>query len=325
MSSISTLGINNLAISQILNGQTSLTQLSSELSTGQKSLNLADYSPADTANILSLNSTIDRTNGYQGVINTVQPVLATYQSSLDGVLAQGNTVEQLVSSLTNNTSTTIADLGSQIQSALSNVAYYLNQQVGNTYIFSGTGSRSTTIPVISDFSTLPVPPTETGPTTSPALPAYDTAYVAGATPPSSSTAAYATTGVQIDDNLTVPVGVSSNDPAIQNLVLGMRYAYAATQDPANASAYAAQARSLITTGISGVQALETHVVGQETQFSTTQTDHTNLLSDLTGQLGTIQNADSATVSAQITALQTQIEASYTVIGKIANLSLTKYL
>lgn len=323
MTNISTLGTTNLILQQIDTGLQNITSLSTQLSSGKKSFDLSDYSAPQARQLLDFTSTIGRHQNYVDVINTVQPRLKVYDSSLSGLVTVGNTIQQLVNQNQSSTAANSVSTAQQVQDALNSVTYYLNQQVGGRFVFSG--SRYNTQPVLSDLSTLPVPPTEVGPTTAPALPAYDTEYVAGASPASASTAATAQQTAKIDDNYSISYGVSSNDPAIQNLVLGLRYAYAATQNPSNYTTYINQARTLITNGLSGIQDLQTHVASNENQANQLLTTHQNVISDLNNQSDTISNADSTTVAAQISSLQSQLQASYTVIGKIASLSLTKFI
>lgn len=319
MVNISTAGLTAQSILQIRNAQSTLSDLSNQLSTGKKSLNLADYTLTQTSSLLDYSSTIDKSNSYLSVINTVKPRLQIYDSALTKLSKLASDTLASVNTTDFNSATNAA-LGQQLTSVMSDITYYLNQKVGERYIFAGTGSRLTSPPVI-DLSTLPVPPVapDTAPVASPILPTSDTAA------PGSDIQAYTDDSTKIDDGLNMTYGITSTDLGMQNLILGVRWAYAATQDPTNFTTYMNTARGLLTTSVQQLRDLQAYNAANQNRLTEVTAIHKTLISDLTTRTQEIQNVDSAEVAAKITFTQSQLEASYSVTARIAQLSITKYL
>ena len=159
-SSLSALGLQLNTIKNLQSGQNYLSLLTQQLTTGKRSLDLTDYSVSDAQTLLNLTNSITQKNGFIAVSNTIDPRLKVYDSSLTGIediSAQANNIATSSSTYNPDTNTSTA---SQLQTFMKQVAYYLNQQVGDRYIFAGT--RYSTPPV-GDITSLPVPPTETSP------------------------------------------------------------------------------------------------------------------------------------------------------------------
>ncbi len=319
MVNISTAGLTAQSILQIRNAQSTLSDLSNQLSTGKKSLNLADYSLAETSSMLNFSTNIDKSNSYLNVISAIKPRVQVYDSALTKLSSIASETLASANTLDFN-SATGTSLGQRLTGYLQDINYYLNQKIGDRYIFAGTGTRLTTPPVI-DLTTLPVPPVapDTAPVTSPTLPTSDSAA------PGADAQAYTHDTTNIDDGYPVAYGVTSTEQGMQNLILGVRWAYAATQDSANYDTYMGTARSLLTSGIQQLRNLQASNAANQNRLSDVTSTHKALITDLTNQMQTIQNIDSAEVAAKITFTQSQLEASYSVTAKIAQLSITRYL
>ncbi|MDD5586614.1 MAG: flagellin [Alphaproteobacteria bacterium] len=184
VSAISTLGLQLLSINNLTAGQSKLALLNRQLATGKKSLDLTDYSSSEAQLLMNLSNSITSRQGFLNVADTLDARIKIYDSSLtalEDIASQANSVA-LNSSVYNSEQN--ESLSMQIQGFMQQATYYLDQKVGDRYIFAG--SRYGTTPVV-DITTLPVPPTEVAPYTvaSPALPSYDTAY--SANPTASST------------------------------------------------------------------------------------------------------------------------------------------
>ncbi|MDX1923613.1 MAG: flagellin [Alphaproteobacteria bacterium] len=319
MVSISTSGLIAQSILQIRDAQATLSDLSNQLSTGKKSIDFTDFTLTETSTLLDVNTSVDKSNSYLNVINVISPRLKLYETSLTKLSSIAS--DALASVNTNDfNSATNAALGQQLSSYLSDVGYYLNQKVGERFIFAGTGTRLTTAPVV-DLTTLPVPPVapDTAPVTSPTLPTSDTAA------PGSDVQAYTHDSTNIDDGYNITYGVTSTDTGMQNLILGLRWAYAATQSSANFTTYMATARTLLTNAVPQLRDIQAQIASNQNRLSDVTTTHKTLINDLTNRAADIQGIDSAEVAAKISFTQSKLEASYSVTAKIAQLSITKYL
>jgi flagellar hook-associated protein 3 FlgL len=314
-------GISNLSIltqinSGLSNAQASLSDLTQQLASGVKSTDLTTYSAYESRSLVNGRGLQDKAESYIAAIGNVKPRLTIYENALSAVEKLINTTQSTILNTQNATAAAEQGVGAQIGGAIDQIAYYLNQKVGDRFIFSGT--RFTQKPV-GDIKTLTNPPTETFPATSPTLPPYDVAA------PGSDAQAYGKDKVAIDDNLTLTYGISSTDSGIQNLMQGLRYAYAATQDSNNYTAYMAQAQTYLKTALDGVRSLRAQVAGNVKIVDETKANQKTTISLLQTQIDKIRNADVNEVSVKINAYNSQLQASYAASAKLINLSILQYL
>jgi flagellar hook-associated protein 3 FlgL len=315
MVNISTSGLISQSVLQIKQAQAILGDLSGQLSTGKKSLDLGEYTLAENKRILDFRAVIEKRESFLNVIDTVQPRLKVYNDSLDSMTGVLNDAMLLVNTTQNYEVGTNQALQQQLDGFIDQVEYLLNQKMGDRYLFSG--SRYTTTPV-SDLNALGDPTGETI-VTNPTLPAYDTQA------PGNSAGSYFEDTARVDEGFTVTYGLSSNDPAIQNLILGLRWAKQATQDPSNFSTNIANAQGYLNTALTGIRGLAGEVASNSGRLDNMKKLHQSFISDLNGQISNIQGADSAEVATKITFVQAQLQASYSATAKIAQLSITNYL
>jgi flagellar hook-associated protein 3 FlgL len=320
---ISTMGLELLNVNNLTEGQGKLSLLSQQLASGIRSKDLTDYASSEAKFLMNFNNAITTRESFLKVANTIGSRLDIYDLSLTQIektAAQATTA--IISSSTYN-STQNEALASQIQGCLDQVSYYLNQKTGDRYLFAG--SRYNTSPV-SDLNALPVPPTETAPytTTGSALPAYDVDYDS-LDPNKPVPEAYVEDQVSIDSTQKLTYGVVSTADGFQKLIMGLRWAYAATQDPANYQAYMTTASGLVSGGLEDIRGLHTGVSNANSALNQTKNLHTSFIEDLQGQIDDIQNVDVTEVAVKINTYQAQLEASYAATARMTSLSILKYL
>lgn len=155
----------------------------------------------------------------------------------------------------------------------------------------------------------------------PNLAFYDTDYRVT----QESVKAYETAKVQVDDGLRVDYGVTSNDPAIQKLVSGIRRLTAAISRPGDYSKLMQEGRELLTDAKNQLRGVHSRVVNAAAIMDNTQTRHSEGIAKATGELAGIEGIDQNEVAVKLqSALSTQ-EASYTLTGRIQSLSLINFL
>lgn len=321
--SISTRGISFASTRNLTGGQTQLSLLSQQLTTGKFSSNLSDYTTSNAQKLLNFNSTIDQQNGFNDVIVSIKPRMDVYDSAMTGIediAALATTA--IINGATYNPDTN-ASLAAQLDGYMDQMAYFLNQQVGERYIFSG--SRYGQAPV-GDITALPVPPTETAPylATGDTVPAYDTDYISAA-PGTNFPEANVNEQVKIDTTKDLTYGVTSNEDGFQQLIMGLRWAYAATQDQANYDTYMTTARDLMRTGLANARATHTDSTNAYTTLLKTEENINSKVNSLINQVDDIQDVDENEVAVKITTLQAQLQASYSAVGNILNLSILNFL
>jgi len=401
ITSISTLSQQQSLTSYLQAEQTTMTQLTEELATGQKYNDLTDYAPSDALNMMNLQATATQKQAYLGVITTVQARLSGYDTTMtdmESIVAQAQT---LADGNQTYSAGTAASIAAEAGNYLKSVTVDLNQQIGGRYIYAG--SRYTTQPV-SDLSTLTETPSSTIYTDNKTLPIYDTGYSASAltmaisgqtvtiggtvgSPQNASvtvsgttytyavqptdtttkiasalateiavnisgtsstngvitvgatgtitaaganvtnTAAYATDSATIDAGDSVQYGVTSNNPAFQQLIAGLRYIQAAgnSTNSATYSTDMAQASSLLSTALTNLQSVHTTVADNINTLTQETTTQNTTISNLANQLSGIQSVDITQVSTELTALQVLLQASYSATGTIERMSIVNYL
>lgn len=321
--SISTVGISFSSTRNLTGSQNQLSKLAQQLTTGKFSSNLSEYTTSDAQKLLNFNSTIDQQNGFLQVIGTIKPRMDVYDSAMSGVESTAALANTAVANATSYNPDTNAAFAAQIQGYMDDASYYLNQQVGERYIFSG--SRYGQAPV-GDIKALPTPPTEVAPylATGNTVPAYDTDYILAA-PATNFPEANVREQVKIDTTKTLSYGTTSNEDGFQQIIMGLRWAYAATQDPGNYDTYIATAKQLLSSGQSNTRASHTDSTNAYTSLQNTENNISSKVLSLENQVDDVQDVDENEVAVKITTLQAQLQASYSAVGNLLNLSILRYL
>lgn len=171
-----------------------------------------------------------------------------------------------------------------------------------------------------------------------ALPGYDSQAPGYGTPVG---AAYAQqTAVVAQNEPAISYGITSNNPTIQSLIYALQNAQAATASGVTATqqtAYLSNATNLIAdtingsatnpavTGIGGSGGLLAGLTTVEGTVSSANAIHTQTLATLKSQTTAITAIDSATIAEELSAVQTQLQATYKVTASTLNLSLLNYI
>lgn len=151
--------------------------------------------------------------------------------------------------------------------------------------------------------------------------------ITSASAAATSTSAYTLDTASVANGISVQYGVSSDNPAFQQLISGLRYIVAAGNST-DSTTYAAdmkQASTLLTSALSSLQAVHTGVADNITLLTNEAATQSSQMTDIANQISDIQSVNVTQVSAEITALQTVLEASYTVTGDLEKMSITSYL
>jgi flagellar hook-associated protein 3 FlgL len=138
--------------SQLIDGmQTQLTQLQTELGTGEVSQNYAGIGD-DRGLAIALQSQLSSITNYGNVISTVGTRLTTAQAALSAIDAATNQVAGAFpnSPFTLNQNGQTADQ-TTATGELGQVIDALNTQVGGTYLFSGTASTTPSVTSMNDI------------------------------------------------------------------------------------------------------------------------------------------------------------------------------
>lgn len=252
----------------------------------------------DGGTLASLQASYTRSQAYQQAAeNTDNRVTVMYN-------AVGSISDVLTNALSNATNFDLSTSGTDVlavtaQEALEQIVSLMNTQYDDDYLFSGSATK--TAPVDLD------------------------AYVSQTSPSSSDTSYYqgddTIASVRVSSEQTVSYGVTADNTSFEEAIRALSMLASGTADSDTIS----EASSLLSSAIDGLSdvqaglsvkasALEDAASAQETYQSTAS----ELISDIAA-------ADVTTVAAELSTYQTQLEAAYSAIGKIASLSLSSYL
>ncbi|MDD3029917.1 MAG: flagellin [Alphaproteobacteria bacterium] len=320
--SISNLSITKSLTSSLQSSQTKLSSLTEQLASGLKSADLTDYTPSECRTLINLQASLSERKTYVTIIDTSLTTLSLYDTTLSSLEEVTSQAQTLASNNQTYTTDTAENVLNQAELYLRTVRSDLNQSVNGRYLYSG--SRYTTAPV-ADLISLPESTlTSTIYTDGSTLPAYDSGYTGVG---STSTEAYVTDTARINAGYDIDYGITSNEPAMQKLIAGLRYLQAAgnATDSATYADDISQAATLLTDAISALQELHTKVANNTNLMETEKESQKSALANLTNQIADIEQVDLTQVSTEITTMQSTLQASYTATGSILKLSLANYL
>lgn len=320
VAAVSSASLYRIMTKQLTSVRDQLADLSTQLSSGKKHSDLAEYDATDAKNTLNLKSTIALREAYLNNINTVSTRLTSYDSTLTDMESLASLAKTLAAGNQTYSADTASSIAATADSYLKSIEVDLNQQLNGRYLYAG--SRYDTKPV-SDLTSLGTP-SATIYSDNLTLPDYDTGYAGVG---STDATAYALDSATIADGYSVSYGVSSDNPAFQKLIAGMRFLKAAGQstDQATYTTNITQATSLLTSALVDMQAVHTAVANDINLMTTEKKNQNTAITNLANQLSDITNVDTTQVSVEITAMQTTLEASYTVTGNLGKMSLANYL
>jgi flagellin-like hook-associated protein FlgL len=155
----------------------------------------------------------------------------------------------------------------------------------------------------------------------PNLPFYDTDYATA----QQLSPAYDIAKLQVDDGLSVNYGVSSNDPAIQKLVSGLRRLTAAINRPGDYTKLMEEGRNLLIDAQNQLRGVHSRVVNAAATMDNTQSRHQDAISKAQGELATIEGIDQNEVAVRLQSAMSTQQASYTITGRMQSLSLINFL
>jgi hypothetical protein len=131
--------------------------------------------------------------------------------------------------------------------------------------------------------------------------------------------------ITIADQLSIDYTFSANAPAIQKMIMSLRIAQSAVQDPDTYQAKITQAQALMKDALNGIRALHSSNTVNDTLMSATTLAHQTQISVTTDSTDKIEGIDKNEVAAKVQAAQTQLEAVFSVVGQTGRLSLVNFL
>ncbi len=299
--SISTFGLYNTLMSSARNVQSAVATATTQESTGLVGTDFASLGDK-SRQLLNMQSEIEQTQTFSGLTSMagdrVQAMysaignMTTLLTNLRAAISAGMSGNS-TSSLVTSGQSTLADLGSQ-----------MNAQLSGRYLFSGS---QTDTPAV-DLSHYPsvVPPSATTP---------DASYYKGDSMIAS---------VKVSTTTTISYGVTGDNSAFEQALRAASMVASVTTSPLDTNALKA-AYDLADQAITALTNLQATVSTNASRLNDTQQDQKSYVALLTDAASTIKNVDAAQAMANVSQLQTQLQASYSALSVVMKIRLTDYL
>ena len=290
-------------ISQMRNVQTQLNTASEQSTTGIKSTNYAGV--ADQAYVLtSLSAEISQATSYADLAESIQSRVDVYYDSLSTMTDVLTDMLSDLSAAQSSGTNTVIGLNDSVQSALDTMATLLNTQYEGRYLYAG--SATDTVPVTVDSTTY-------GAITVPS--STDTSYYAGNDDVSSA---------RVADGMTVDYGMTADMDMFENALRALNIAANARTDPIDGDALS-EATSLINSALDGIGEQQTRMSSVHAQLESVIDMHTDFQLTAESMVSDLSEVDIAEAMVRLDTLSVQLEASYSAVAKVSDLSLFDYL
>jgi flagellar hook-associated protein 3 FlgL len=252
---------------------------------------------------------VERVSGFQEKIGKIDNYISSNKSvstRLNSVSSSIESIQKIAEefksdlALYNEVTKDNFSLETSAKSALNRIEDLLNISIGGRYLFSG--SRTNTAP-IGDIEA-----------------AINTVGVADANyydgDSQKDTA-------KISDGFELEYGVTANDPALQQIITGIRTAIKGVLDQSNATVRSGQ--DLVSDSIQSLSALRAKVNLDITTVESVNKQHEQLKIFWKQSLSGDIDADVTDATVELNVNTTILQATYQAFAKISNLKLTDYL
>lgn len=295
---ISSSALNLNSLRYINDTSVRLSKLNIQVSSGNKAQTFSEISGA-----------VERVSGFQEQVSRIDNYLSNNIVVSTRLNATNNSLDQVQqvaqeflsnAALYNPSTQNSYDLVAAGQSALNRIQDALNVTVSGSYVFSGS---NTTQSPISDIN---APLTASG--------VADDNYYTGDN---------ITLSARISDSFELQYGVQANDPALQNLISGIRTAMQGATD--NNLAMVRSGQSLVEDSKTQLATLRAEVNTNITSLESVNDQHRQLKVFWNESLSNDLDTDIAEATIKVTENETILQASFQVFARLSQLKLTDFL
>jgi flagellar hook-associated protein 3 FlgL len=297
---VATFALSDQMISAAMRTEAIMANEQAQESSGLKSAYFSGYG-SDAQHIINLQVSVTRAQSYIDGATLAESKTQVMYSAIGSVSDLITRLRTQLSAATTGSSTVTASVISSAQQMLTQMGSLLNTQYDGQYVFGG--ARTSTAPVdLTSFAS------GTGSTTT-----ADTSYYKGDGEIAS---------VRVADDQAIAYGVTADNTAFEQVMRVLKFvANAGTLSPADiTSALDLASNALDATAT--VQAKLSSAASEIEQAKSRQSDFQSFAQTLASDLSGV---DVAAVTAQLSAYQSQLTASYSAIAKIQSLNLANYL
>ena len=325
-----------------------LDTLTAQAASGQVSDSYAGLGAAARTS-LDLRPQIGALQARQGAIDQVTGRMTVTQTALARINSLATSLNSQVASLNNVQPSQIDSVALAARSALQQVAGLLNTKDGDTYVFAGTDSANPPVPDAAGIVGGPFY-TQIG-TAVGALATNGAAATAASTLATASSDAPGTTPfsgppgqaptVALGTGAPVPVGVLANANTLavsggasttgsfmRDVLRSLATLGNLSSSQANTPGFMALVQDTRTSlsGAIGAMGTEAGALGDvQSSLAAEKTEAADTGTALQAQVGSVEDVDMARTLSDLSAVQTQLSASYKLIGEMKSLSLVSFL
>ncbi len=297
--------------------QSQLSVATQQAATGTVSNTYAGLGAAARVS-LDLRPQIAHQTTWSANIDAVSARLSVTQSALSAINQVASDFYAKMPSLNGLTAGAGAAVAAQARSALEQVAGLLNTKVGDTYVFAGQDTANPPVPNPSAASLIPALLTGTAPA------------------PFSTTIGTAVPTVEVGEGQRVQIGVLANANTLSASAAPTSGSYmrdimtalatlATTTDGPGLPAVAATVRTQLDSAMTAGSAEAGALGNNQAELTTRKTQLTATQTALAAQVSGAEDVDLAATITRVTALQTQLQASYHLLADEKGMSLAQYL
>jgi len=306
MSRVSNFAENQLTLFYLSNTQQKLVDTQNQISTGKVADSFAGIG-SDSSRLVSLQSTETRVNQYVSNANIVDQRLASMETDTSQIFSIASKFKTLLVNGLNADQSNDLNLGQQAQNLLDQVTGLLNSQLDGRYLFAG--SATDTAPVDMNAAGFASPPS-VYPTSA------DTGYYQGNDTKLSA---------RIDDNYDLTYGVTADSSGFEELIRSLRLTTSANLGPPQDQNRLEEALRVVNQAIQDIPDITGQIGSARAAIQTTISKHTDFTQFADQAIGDISNVDVTKAVTILSEQQTTLQASYQVVARLSQLSLSQYL
>lgn len=306
MTRIATAAQNSVLLGHLMDTQRRVADAQVSISSGVVARRYAEIAP-DASRLVSLEGQHVRADGFLKSNKVVGQRLAAMEARLNDIF---NVAKDLKADLVGALNVSGADRGAvaiRAQGLLQEVAGSLNTQIDGRYLFAG--ARSDTRPVDLNAAGFAIPPFAY-PSTA------NTAYYKGDQTKLS---------VLADEDVTITYGMTADDPAFEKIIRALHLTGTAGAGQNLDYARGTEALAVVDQGLEELTNLMAKIGGARQTLESVNGRHDDYLVYLNQSIAEIEATDVPKTMTLLSQDTVALQASYSVLARLANLSLADYL
>ena len=306
---VATFATQQLNLAQQMLAQSQWQEASIQASSGKQSRDYAGVA-VDSRRLISLENLSVNLDSYIANIDLTDHRLQSMETSVASLFDVATEVRTLLMEALNATNAEFSTINENAAIMLDQVAGLLNVQHDGRLLFGGTVIDQDPV----DLATF-----------DPDDPSYDP------NDPTVANAGYyagdgAVLSARIDESVVVDYGVTATESGFEALLRGLYLASTAATGPGGADIPRLEAAlDLVNVAIEEVPNIQSRIGTTRTALEQTKSIHLDVQLFTGNEISEIENADVVETMIRISALELQLEASYMVTSRLANVSLLNFL